>query len=143
MHLYYYNQQVPDLETYHAVAFEPLIGNEDAVHHMLLFGCDHDLGTEVGIYPSYYFTFEVTRVTLGWPIAIGFRPSSCVVHFYIFNLLKKFTSLGRLLRFVVWTISRIKIVIIQQSPGLIDGVKYAKRPNFQKSVLLPRKWKQN
>lgn len=63
MHLYYYNQQVPDLETYHAVAFEPLIGNEDAVHHMLLFGCDHDLGTEVGIYPSYYFTFEVTRVT--------------------------------------------------------------------------------
>lgn len=56
----YYNQQVPDLETYHAVAFEPLIGNEDAVHHMLLFGCDHDLGTEVGIYPSYYFTFEVT-----------------------------------------------------------------------------------
>lgn len=63
MHLYYYNQQVPDLETYHAVAFEPLIGNKDAVHHMLLFGCDHDFGTEVGIYPSYYFTFEVTRVT--------------------------------------------------------------------------------
>lgn len=38
--------QVPDLETYHAVAFEPLIGNEDAVHHMLLFGCDHDFGTD-------------------------------------------------------------------------------------------------
>ncbi|XP_078336588.1 dopamine beta-hydroxylase-like isoform X4 [Crassostrea virginica] len=37
--------QVPDLETYHAVAFEPLIGNKDAVHHMLLFGCDHDLGS--------------------------------------------------------------------------------------------------
>lgn len=55
--------QVPDLETYHAVAFEPLIGNEDAVHHMLLFGCDHDFGTDVGIYPSYYFTFEVTWVT--------------------------------------------------------------------------------
>lgn len=94
MHLYYYNQQVPDLETYHAVAFEPLIGNEDAVHHMLLFGCDHDLGTEVGIYPSYYFTFEVT-----WN-----------KQFYIFNVLKKNTSLGRLLRFIVWTISRIRIV---------------------------------
>ena len=39
--------QVPDLETYHAVAFEPLIGNKDAVHHMLLFGCDHDLGSFV------------------------------------------------------------------------------------------------
>nr|XP_022338364.1 dopamine beta-hydroxylase-like [Crassostrea virginica] len=37
--------QVPDLETYHAVAFEPLIGNKVAVHHMLLFGCDHDLGS--------------------------------------------------------------------------------------------------
>lgn len=37
--------QAPDLDTYNAVAFEPLIGNEDAVHHMLLFGCEHDLGT--------------------------------------------------------------------------------------------------
>ena len=59
--------QVPDLETYHAVAFEPLIGNKDAVHHMLLFGCDHDLGSfvrrflVVDPHPSHTYTLLPVR----------------------------------------------------------------------------------
>lgn len=34
--------KVPDDETYHAVAFEPLIGENNIVHHMLLFACDFE-----------------------------------------------------------------------------------------------------
>ncbi|XP_055997218.1 DBH-like monooxygenase protein 1 isoform X2 [Ostrea edulis] len=37
--------QVPHTERYEAVAFEPIIGNRDVVHHMLLFGCENDMGT--------------------------------------------------------------------------------------------------
>ncbi|XP_046579744.1 DBH-like monooxygenase protein 1 [Haliotis rubra] len=36
--------KVPDEETYHAVAFEPLIDNHDVMHHLLLFGCQHEIG---------------------------------------------------------------------------------------------------
>ncbi|XP_046375743.2 dopamine beta-hydroxylase-like isoform X2 [Haliotis rufescens] len=36
--------KVPDEETYHAVAFEPLIDNRDVMHHLLLFGCAEDIG---------------------------------------------------------------------------------------------------
>ena len=39
--------QVPDNETYHAVSFEPLIGNKDAVHHILVFGCDFQMESYV------------------------------------------------------------------------------------------------
>ncbi|OWF56201.1 Dopamine beta-hydroxylase [Mizuhopecten yessoensis] len=35
--------KVPDTDTFHAVAFEPLISNHHVVHHMLLFGCDFDV----------------------------------------------------------------------------------------------------
>lgn len=44
---YYVCQQfkVPDNETYHAVSFEPLIGNKDAVHHILVFGCDFQMNS--------------------------------------------------------------------------------------------------
>ncbi|XP_062607315.1 dopamine beta-hydroxylase-like isoform X2 [Saccostrea cucullata] len=37
--------QVLENETFQAVAFEPLIGNEGVVHHMLLFGCERSIGT--------------------------------------------------------------------------------------------------
>ncbi|XP_060069273.1 dopamine beta-hydroxylase-like [Ylistrum balloti] len=35
--------KVPDTDTFHAVAFEPLISNRHVMHHMLLFGCDFDV----------------------------------------------------------------------------------------------------
>ncbi|XP_033730292.1 dopamine beta-hydroxylase-like isoform X1 [Pecten maximus] len=35
--------KVPDTDTFHAVAFEPLISNLDVMHHMLLFGCAYDV----------------------------------------------------------------------------------------------------
>lgn len=35
--------KVPDADTFHAIAFEPLISNHDVMHHMLLFGCDFDV----------------------------------------------------------------------------------------------------
>ena len=48
--------QVPDNASYQAVKFEPQIGNKEAVHHILVFGCDFKMESDVSFIPMGTWT---------------------------------------------------------------------------------------